>query len=70
MEPSHDPVRSGATNQKRAIMNNWTDTRPELGHILDLEWALARQRRQQQWQQLVKEGKRLRAFLVFCLMNF
>ena len=51
-------------------MNNWTETRLELEHVLDLERALARQRRRQQWQRFLQEGKHLRAFLVFCLMNF
>lgn len=70
MEPSPYPVRVGAMNQRRAIMNNWAGTRLELDHVLDLERALVRQRRQQQWQRFLQEGKHLRAFLVFCLMNF
>lgn len=50
-------------------MNNWADTQLELDYVLNLERALARQRRQQQWQRFLQEGKRLRAFLVFCLMH-
>lgn len=51
-------------------MNNWANTRLELDHVLDLERALTRQRRQEQRQQFLQEGKRLRAFLLLCLLKF
>ncbi|MEZ4862427.1 MAG: hypothetical protein R3C14_14010 [Caldilineaceae bacterium] len=51
-------------------MENWTTTRSQLNQALELERALTRQRRQQQWQRFLQEGKRLRAFLVLCLVNF
>ncbi|MEZ4734626.1 MAG: hypothetical protein R3E79_46640 [Caldilineaceae bacterium] len=51
-------------------MENWAATRSQLSQALEVERTLACQRRQQQWQQLLQEGKRLRAFLVLCLINF
>ncbi|MCB0125754.1 MAG: hypothetical protein R2867_37285 [Caldilineaceae bacterium] len=51
-------------------MENWAAPRSQLDQALDLERALTRQRRQREWQRLLHEGKRLRAFLVFCLTGF
>lgn len=51
-------------------MENWTENRGQLDQVLERERALVRQRRRQQWQALLQKGKRLRAFLVFCLNNF
>lgn len=44
-------------------MANWTETRMELDHVLELERVLARKRRQQQWQRFLQHGKRLQVFL-------
>ncbi|MEZ4862421.1 MAG: hypothetical protein R3C14_13980 [Caldilineaceae bacterium] len=45
-------------------MENWAETQSQLDQVLAWERALARQRRQQQWQQLLEQGKRLQALLM------
>lgn len=44
-------------------MENRIETRSQLDQVLAWERALARRRRQQQWQQLVQQLKPLQAFL-------
>lgn len=44
-------------------MENWAESRNQLDQVLAWERALARQRRQQQWQQLSQQVKQLQAFL-------
>jgi hypothetical protein len=51
-------------------MEHWTATSSQLSQALAAEQALARRRRQEEWRRLLQEGKRLRAFLVFCLASF
>lgn len=47
--------------------NNWTENRGQLDRMLELERALARQRRRDQWQRFVWHYKRLYAFLKHAL---
>ena len=44
-------------------MENRTENQSQLDRVLAWERALARQRRQQQWQQLLQQIKQLPAFL-------
>jgi len=44
-------------------MKNCTENQSQLDRVLAWERALARQRRQQQWQQLLQQVKQLQAFL-------
>ena len=46
------------------MMENWAETRSQLDQVLAWERALTRQRRQQQWQQLLAQGRRLQALLM------
>ena len=39
--------------KEETMDNNWAENRSQLDRILELEHALARQRRQQQWQHFV-----------------
>lgn len=43
--------------------NNWAVHREQLDQLLELERTLARQRRQDRWQQFAGRVKRLHAFL-------
>lgn len=47
--------------------NNWTANRGQLDRMLELERALARQRRRKQWQRFVWHGKRLHTSLTHAL---
>lgn len=49
--------------KEETMDNNWAENRSQLDRILELEHALARQRRQQQWQHFVYHCKRLHTFL-------
>lgn len=44
-------------------MTNWAENRSQLDQVLAWERALAGQRRQQQWRQLLQQAKRLQTFL-------
>ncbi|MFN8440636.1 MAG: hypothetical protein U0175_07710 [Caldilineaceae bacterium] len=46
-------------------MTNWAEIRAELDQMLELERSAVRQQRQQQWQQLLQQSKRLRTFLAY-----
>lgn len=44
-------------------MTHWAEIRAELDQMLELERTAARQQRQQPWQHLLQQGKRLRTLL-------
>jgi hypothetical protein len=46
------------------MYDNWAEHRGQLDRMLELERALARQRRQQQWQRFVRQYKRLHVSLM------
>lgn len=45
------------------MYSNWAENQGQLDRMLELERALARQRRQQQWQQLLQHARRLHTAL-------